>query len=132
MSLGFDEELSKSILKITNNDIDAAIERILQLQSEGSASIPEQLLNLLDQALPSTSGTSGNPSTASTSGTHQETAQESAAERLKKKLQRTLEEERAFDLLKEDIDELEDDEYLNTNLDQEESLLKQYKRILSD
>lgn len=117
MAIGFNEELSKNILKMTNNDLEAAIESLLQLQNEGSANIPDHLLTMLDQALPSTS----QPSTSS----------EKPLENIKEKIKNSLDEQKAFEAISEDIDGAEDDDYLCIALDQEETLLKQYKKILS-
>lgn len=115
INFGFDESLSASILKMNGNDLDAAIDSLLNMQNGG---IPEQLLSLIDNDVPSTSGSS------TESGT--------AVERLRKKIKLSAEELKAFESIKTDINDMEDDDHLNISLDQEESLLKQYKKVLSE
>ncbi|CAO1386877.1 unnamed protein product [Diamesa serratosioi] len=116
INLGFDAELAKTILKNTSNDLDSAIEALLDLQNVDN--IPAQLLSLIDEAIPSTSGASN-----SSQGS-------SLVDKIKKKVKMTMEEQEAYEMLKEDL-EMEDDDYLNTTLKQEEQLLIQYKNILS-
>lgn len=114
--MGFDAELAKKILKNTSNDLDSAIEALLDLQNVDN--IPTQLLSLIDEALPSTSGASNS------------SQESSLVDKIKKKVKMTLKEQEAYEMLKEDL-EMEDDDYLNTTLKQEEQLLIQYKNILS-
>ena len=115
ISLGFDAELAKKILKNTSNDLDSAIEALLDLQNVDN--IPAQLLSLIDEVMPSTSGASNRAQGAS------------LVDKIKKKVKMTLEEQEAYEMLKEDL-EMEDDDYLNITLNQEEQLLIQYKNVL--
>lgn len=114
--MGFDEELAKTILKNTSNDLDSAIEALLDLQNVDN--IPVQLLSLIDEVMPSTSGASNRAQGSS------------LVDKIKKKVKMTLEEQEAYEMLKEDL-EMDDDDYLNITLNQEEQLLIQYKNILS-
>lgn len=116
INLGFDAELAKTILKNTSNDLDSAIETLLDLQNVDN--IPAQLLSLIDEAMPSTSGASNSAQGSS------------LVDKIKKKVKMTMEEQEAYEMLKEDL-EMEDDDYLNITLNQEEQLLTQYKNILS-
>ena len=119
ISFGFDEQLSSQILKMTNNDLDAAIDSLLNFQNGGL--IPEQLMSLLDESLPSTSG-----------ATDAVDAGKSSADKLKEKIKMSVEQHKAFERLKTDINDMEDDDHLNISLIQEETLLKQYKKVLTE
>lgn len=58
-SMGFDNELIKSVLKVTSNDMEKAIEKLLQMKSDGSyENVLTQMINNLplNPSMPSTSG----------------------------------------------------------------------------
>lgn len=100
---------------MTNNDLDAAIDSLLSMQNNGG--LPEQLLSLIDE-FPSTSSSSSSSNSDST------------AEKLRKKIKMSVDELKAYESIKTDINDMEDDDHLNISLEQEESLLKQYKKVL--
>lgn len=119
VKLGFDTTLVERMLKNNINDFQRALDALLGLQNDPG--FPQTVSNLMNN-LASQPSASSQPGPSSQPKTLTNDA-----------VKRTLEEEAAFDYLRNDLDHLEDDdEYLTITLEKEEEFLAQYKNALKN
>lgn len=122
-AFGFDENLIASILKNCLNDFDKALDKLLEMQQSGQ--IPTELLDTLNNLIPTTSTSTKVPSTSSNSVNKKQRTDDLSHE----------EKQAIYDDLRNDLEHLdEDDQYLLDfgTLEKEQTLIQQYKRALGD
>lgn len=131
VKLGFERSLAESMLRNNVNDFQRALDALLDLQKDPTAfaDFMNTVQNVVSgSSQPSTSSKSGSPAKSGSPSKSLPKPGTSAAD----SATRALQEEAAFDFLRNDLDHLEDDdEYLTMTLEKEEELLAQYKSALN-